>query len=551
MIKSLYISNYLLIDEEEIQFSEGFTVITGETGSGKSILINALGLLSGNRNKGNIAKNSEKKTVFEATFINHGIPANFFEENELDYDSTLIIRREILPSGRSRFFINDTPTTSSTVKEITETLIDIHSQHQNLILNNPEFQISILDTLAGNDELLKKYKHSYHQYITAKKELEKIKELQKSESKEKDYIEYRLKTLKEADLKENEYEELEAKIKELSNFEEIKNVLSAQVYKFYDSEDAIISQISNAADELSRIENFLQEASGWKERFASIEIELSDFLNEIAAKNEDLEFDPDEYNRLTERYNLLNSLMQKFSASSVEELMAEQQQLETKLNEINNYDDEIATLEKKLAEITSRIEKLAKELTLKRTAIKTKAVNEIKSIITELGIKNGTVKIEITPADTFTPNGKDKVILLFSANKQTQPGPISEIASGGEISRLMLAIKSILARKKNTGTIIFDEIDTGVSGEIADKMATILKSMSQNMQIIAITHLPQIAAKGNAHLMVSKIDTDKETLTTVKQITGEERITEIAKMMSGQKITDAARENAKHLLKLS
>lgn len=551
MLNSLYISNYLLIDEEEIQFSDGFAVITGETGSGKSILINALGLLSGNRNKGNIAKNSEKKIVFEATFINHGIPDNFFEKNELDYDDALIIRREILPSGRSRFFINDTPTTSSTVKEITETLIDIHSQHQNLILNNPEFQISILDTLAGNDELLKKYKHSYHQYITTKKELEKIKELQKSESKEKDYIEYRLKTLKEADLKEKEYEELEAKIKELSNFEEIKNVLSAQVYKFYDSEDAIISQISNAADELSRIENFLQETSGWKERFTSIEIELSDLLNEIAAKNEDLEFDPDEYNRLTERYNLLNSLMQKFSASSVDELMAEQQQLEIKLNEINNYDDEIATLEKKLGEITSRLEKLAKELTLKRTAIKTKAENEIKSIITELGIKNGTVKIEISPADRFTSNGKNKVTLFFSANKQTQPGPISEIASGGEISRLMLAIKSILARKKNTGTIIFDEIDTGVSGEIADKMANILKSMSKNMQIIAITHLPQIAAKGDAHLMVSKIDTDKETLTTVKQITGEERITEIAKMMSGQKITDAARENAKHLLKLS
>ena len=551
MLNSLYISNYLLIDEEEIQFSEGFTVITGETGSGKSILINALGLLSGNRNKGNISKNSDKKTVFEATFINHGIPAKFFEENGLDYDKTLIIRREILPSGRSRFFVNDTPTTNTTVKEITANLIDIHSQHQNLILNNPDFQISILDTLAGNDKLLENYKETYAQYTSVKKELEKIIELQKIESKEKDYIEYRLKTLKDADLKENEYEELEAKIKELSNFEEIKNVLSALTYNFYESDEAIISQVSNAAAELSRIENFLQEASGWKERFASIEIELTDLLNEIAAKNENLEFDPDEYNRLTERYNLLNSLMQKFSASSVAELIAEQQQLETKLNEINNYNDEIATLEKKLAEITSQLEKLAKELTSKRTTIKTKAEKEIKSIIAELGIKNGTVKVEITPAGTFTPNGTDKVTLLFSANRQTQPGPISDIASGGEISRLMLAIKSILARKKNTGTIIFDEIDTGVSGEIADKMASILKNMSRNRQIIAITHLPQIAAKGDEHLVVSKIDTDKETLTTVKQITGEERITEIAKMMSGQKITDAARENAKHLLKSS
>ncbi len=548
MLKSLFISNYILIDNQEIEFSNGFTVITGETGAGKSILINALNLILGARPKGNIHYNPSKKAVFEAIFENLDIDKSFFEKHDIDYDETVIIRREILPGGKSRLFINDTPVNISVAKELAPAIIDIHSQHQNLLIRTPGFQASVIDSMAKNETLLSEYKALYNKYKHLLGELHILEQKQKAAQTERDYIEYRLQMLKDADIKSNEAEELEQKVKELSNFEEIKNVLSGIVYNFYDADNAIISEINNAIRNLEKAGSFLPEANEWKSRMQSLEIELNDLLNEISTKNENLTFDPDEFNAVTERYNLLNELMRKFNVTTTEDLLAEQQTLETKLSEITSYDTKINALNKEISAIKNNLNRLAEKLHESRQKAKPTVEKNIEAIIKELGITNGKIKIEITAVDEFLPNGKDEIRILFSANKQSPPAPVEEIASGGELSRIMLAIKSLIAESKRIPTIIFDEIDTGISGEVAAKTGEIMKRMSAGTQIIAITHLPQIAAKGDEHLIVEKTDKDDKTITTVRKISGNERIKEIAKMISGNKITDAALENAKSLM---
>ena len=548
MLASLYISNYILIENQEIEFQNGFTVITGETGAGKSILINALNLILGSRPKGDIHRDKNRKAIFEAIFTGLTIPEAFFQEHDLDYDKTLIIRREILPGGKSRLFINDTPVNISVVRELAPQIIDIHSQHQNLLINTPAFRTSIIDTIAGNGQILEQYGKLYKEYGNIINNLNILRNKQKEAQSEKDYIEYRLQLLKNASISENEAEELELKVKELSNFEEIKNVLSGITYTFYDSENAIISEINNAIRNLEHTTGYLNEANEWKERMQSIEIELNDLLNEISAKNDNLTFDPEEFSTIMERYNLINELMRKFNVNSTSELLQEQYALEKKLNEIISYDSQIIELETEAEKLKSELDNLASKLHSSRTKAKPKAEKNIESIIKELGIKNGKLIIDITPTENFTPYGKDEIKILFSANKETTPGPIEKIASGGELSRIMLAIKSVIASGKNIPTIIFDEIDTGVSGEIAAKMGNIMKNIAKNTQVIAITHLPQIAAKGENHLIVEKQETENKTTTAVKYVKGETRIREIAKMISGNKINNAAIENAKSLM---
>ena len=548
MLKSLCISNFILIENQEIEFYDGFTVITGETGAGKSILINALNLILGSRPKGNILYNPSKKAVFEAIFENINIEKSFFEKYDIDYDKTIIIRREILPSGKSRLFINDTPVNISVVKELSTKIIDIHSQHQNLLIQSSDFQASIIDSTANNQSLLNEYKILYKRYKLLNNELNELQEKQEKSQTEKDFLQYRLKLLKDAQINENEIENLEQKVKELSNFEEIKIILSSIVHKFYNSENAILQEINNAIHDLEKTQDFLSEAQEWSNRMQSLEIELSDILNEISNKNENLIFDEEEYNTILERYNLLNELLRKFNASTTEELLNEQNSLETKLSEITSYESKIAELEKEINKIEKQLFDLAKQIHTSRIKVKPNVEKNIEMIIKNLGIKNGRIIIEIKSSNKLHHNGMDEINIKFSANKQSKIEPINQVASGGELSRIMLAIKSLIASHKNIPTIIFDEIDTGVSGEIATKMAEIMKKISTKTQIIAITHLPQIAAKGKNHLVVEKIDKNNKTITIVKNVSGDQRIKEIAKMLSGNKITSASIENAKLLM---
>ncbi len=551
MLKSLYISNYILIDEVEIKFNSGFTVITGETGAGKSILINAFNILLGGRVGHSVAANTDKKVIFEAIFeIDIKKFEQFFLENNLDNDAELIIRREILPSGKSRIFINDTPVNMSLLKSLSPLLIDIHSQHQNLLVQNPGFQLSVLDVYADNIPLLDSYKTLYYRYISTKKELDNLNVLKIEAEKNRDYLEYRYQMLEQANLQEGEYEEIEAKIKELSNFETIKTTLGNILYDFYEKEENISTQLNKAVENLQRIKSYLPKAEVWSERLENIEVELNDLLLEISNHNEDLVFDEGEYEKINQRYNELNDLMRKFAIYSETELIKENNRIENELTQIQSYSEVIEQKEKELLELESKLKEIAKKLSKKRLEIIPPITKKIEKIISELGIKNGRIKIDIERKMSFSDTGIDEVSFLFSANTSIEPQPIKNIASGGELSRVMLAIKSVVAEKKGLPTIIFDEIDTGISGEIAAKMANIMKRMSKRIQVIAITHLPQIAAKGDTHLLVKKEDKQNKTYTTVKLLEDNERVKEIAQMISGEKVSDAALQNARNLLGL-
>ncbi len=552
MLKSLKISNYAIIKELDLNFKGTYTVLTGETGSGKSIILGALNLVLGQRADTSVIKDKSKKCFVEAVFdIKKYNLKDFFTKNDIEYFDEAIIRREILPSGRSRAFINDTPVNLNLLKELSENLIDIHSQHDTILLNNPQFQINALDSFAKNFELLSQYSDLFKTYKKISSDLTALKDLAKKEKAEADYFEYQFNQLEEANLKAGEQEELENEQRQLSHLEEIKNALSFIHYALNGEENAVVDILKSAKNQADNISEFYAKAQEISERLDQCIIELQDLANEVEIENADLELDPERLEFVNKRLDLIYSLEHKFDVMSVEELLKLKDEFAEKLSKINSYDEQITELENKKAELEKKLFELAEKLHKKRIENKEKFENEIISLLKKLGIPYAVFNVEIEKLDKLTENGFDRVRFLFSANKDMPAQPLSKVASGGELSRVMLALKYVISRSRTLPTIIFDEIDTGISGRIADQMGELIKEMSDKIQIIQITHSPQIAAKGTQHFTVYKVNENNETLTVVKELTDNQRVNEIAKMISGENISESAINTAKELLNYS
>ncbi len=551
MLKHLYIQNYILIDELSIDFHSGFSVVTGETGAGKSIFLGALSLLLGNRASGKINKVENEKTILEATFsIRELHLKSLFKENDLDYSDETIIRREILPNGKTRGFINDTPVNVSALKIIGDHLLDIHSQNDNLWLNNPEFQLSILDSLADNDALLTTYQNKLAEYTQAKQVLSTLEKNATAWQQEKDYLQFQFDQLEKANLQSGEEEGIAKELELLNHFEEINLLLNQVKSEFYESEDNILSKIERTKNDLAKISGFFASAKEWHNRMESIAIELNDLIGEITAASADMSFDPERQAFLKERTDLIYSLEQKHHVNTIDELLVIKKTIDEKLGKIENVDEDIQALQKVIAKHLAELQQQAKALSVKRNAAIPDMEHRVIGLIKELGIKNGEFKVDLTYSkEDFGDTGSNQIQFLFNANKEGTLQPVQQVASGGELSRLMLAVKSLLVAKRKLPTIIFDEIDTGISGAIASGMGEIMKKMADNLQLIAITHLPQIAALGNHHYSVEKTETDKHTFISVDYLNTEKRIAEIAKMLSANKVTDSSLKNAKELLK--
>lgn len=549
MIKSLSIKNYALIDELEIDFTEGFSIITGETGAGKSILMGALALITGQRADTGVLKNPQKKCVVEGNFLLDGYGLHdFFEALELDYAHESILRREISPAGKSRAFINDTPVNLNTLKELSFKLIDIHSQHQNLNLNQSEFQLKVVDSYAGNIDLLEKYQSVYTAYKKLKKEFENIKNLATQSKDDLDYLSFRFDELEKAKLIEGEQETLEEEAKTLNNTEEIQRNLAIIHSLLNEDELSVLVKMKEAYLAANRIKNVFSKVENIEERLNSSFIELKDIAEEVELTLSNIEFNPERIEYVNSRLDLIYSLQKKHNVSSIEELIRVKNDLDEKLQNIVSFDEKIEELNKKLEESKLQLKKLSDNLSKKRINSFSKIEKYVSEQLKHLGMPDAIFKINREELDEFSTVGIDKISFLFSANANIPVQNISKVASGGEISRLMLSIKSLLSKSISLPSIIFDEIDTGVSGDIADRMASIMKKMSENMQVISITHLPQVAAKGNTHYLVFKEKINQTVTTNIRKIKGEERINELAKMLSGENITKEAIENAKVLL---
>lgn len=549
MITSLSIQNYALIDNLNIQLEKGLTIITGETGAGKSIVLGAMSLIMGQRAGSSVFQNSEKKCVVEGIFdISKYKLQKIFKKSDIDYFDQTIIRREITPEGRSRAFINDIPVNLSTLKEISQRLIDIHSQHDTLELNNLAFQTDAIDLFAKNNSILGKFQNTFKLYKSTIKELEELKKQAQSEKQNSDYLNFQFEQLENANLIENEQEDLETEQNQLSHNEEIKLNISKINSLLNNDEKSIISMLKDAENATSNIVDFLPKAKEIHQRIETAFIDLQDLTTETEIIETDLEFDPERLKFVNNRLDTIYSLQQKFNTSSIAGLLEIKAEIEQKLLQINSFDDQINQKQTQIDDLFKKLTELSEKLSENRTNSKQKFEQKIEHLIKGLGMPNAKFVIDIQKLDDFTSTGKDKITFLFSANKNLEPQAITKIASGGELSRLMLSIKYIISLSKTLPTIIFDEIDTGISGEIADKMGLLLRKMSDNMQIINITHLPQIAAKGHSHFMVYKDDFAEKTTSNIKKLSNEERITEIAKMLSGANISDSAVQNAKELL---
>ena len=548
MLKSLKIQNYALIDEISVDFGPDLTIITGETGAGKSILIGALSLLTGARTDTSVLKDKEKKCVVEGIFDISGYNLQeFFDNNDLDYDNVTFLRREISPSGRSRAFVNDTPVSIALLRELASHLIDIHSQHDNLLLNNPNYQLEVLDAYADNSSLLTKYTEEYNKLQQLKKQLSELIAMAEKEKSEADYYQYQFDQLEQANLKPGELAELEEEQRRLSHTEEIKNALGQITYLLNNEETSATDMVRQAQRSAEQITNFFPGAKDLAQRLESAFIELQDIASEAEVLFNDVEYDPDRLEIVNQRLDQLYDLLHKFSASSIDELLEIKQDLEKKLLSITSYDQQISQLQAQVEEQQKNVQRLADELTKRRMGSKPKFEKEILLLITELGMPNARFEVQIEQTELST-YGQDTITFFFSANKKIDPQPITKVASGGELSRLMLAIKYIVSQSRTLPTIIFDEIDTGVSGEIADRMGQLIKKIATRLQVIDITHLPQIAAKADTHMLVYKEENQDTTTTRIKVLSQQERIQEIAKMLSGQSITDAAIEHARLLL---
>ena len=550
MLKSLHIINYALISELDINFDSGFTVITGETGAGKSIILGALSLILGQRAETKAIKTDAEKCIIEALFdisLYNGIN-NFFDENELDFNSkSCLIRREITNSGKSRAFINDTPVSLNVLRELTTRLIDIHSQHENLLLTNESFQLDIVDTIAKNTNELDIYKQSFILWNKLQHDLKILKQKAANQTAEQDYLQFQYELLIHAKLIENEQTELENESQLLSHTEEIKSTLQKSVTLF-DDEGMSLPLLKEIHSSILNIKKYVPIAESWCDRLQTAYIDLKDLCTDINAYNEKTEFNPGRLEWINERLSEIYTLQRKFKTETVEGLIEFREELGRKLQDIESFADQIKELEKDIKDIYNNLKIEAKNLTETRK----KACKPIESHLIEqmkvLGMPNINFVVNINKKEDFTENGIDEVQFLFSANKNREMQAVQYIASGGEISRMMLSIKSLVANKSNLPTIIFDEIDSGVSGETAHRMGDIMRDMSKEMQVITITHLPQIAGKGRQHFKVYKDETGTKAVTILKQLDTDERITELAQMLSGINISDAAIKNARELL---
>lgn len=552
MLKQLYIKNFTLIDELDIPLYPGFSVITGETGAGKSIILGAIGLLLGNRADSKAIKAGRDRCVIEAHFdlSRYGMQ-KFFDDNDIDYDADdTIIRRELTAAGKSRAFINDTPVPLTRMRELGEQLVDIHSQHQNLLLQKEDFQLNVVDIIAQDADQLKVYQKEYYAYRKAKELLEELKaEIAKNRENE-EFMRFQHKELEDANLQEGELEQLEQEAETLSHSEDIKTALFEADNALSGEDDSILDKLKNATHQLENICDVYPSMADVTGRMQSSYIELKDIAQEISSSVDHVEFDPNRLDAINTRLDKLYTLQQKFHVETVTELIATRDRIAEQLSHIDNGDEDIEEKEKEVAALLVKAEKQAALLTSIRQKSAKAIEKEMKGRLIPLGIPN--VRFEIAFAEKpLSGNGADKVSFLFSANKSTQLQPVSQVASGGEIARVMLSLKAMISGAVKLPTIIFDEIDTGVSGKIAEKMADIMEEMGlQNRQVLSITHLPQIAAKGSHHYKVLKEETENGTISHMKELNNQERIEEIAQMLSGSDITQAALANAKELLRI-
>lgn len=552
MLKQLYIKNFTLIDELNISLYPGFSVITGETGAGKSIILGAIGLLLGNRADSKAIKAGRDRCVIEAHFdlSRYGMQ-KFFDDNDIDYDADdTIIRRELTAAGKSRAFINDTPVPLTRMRELGEQLVDIHSQHQNLLLQKEDFQLNVVDIIAQDADQLKVYQKEYYAYRKAKELLEELKaEIAKNRENE-EFMRFQHKELDDANLQEGELEQLEQEAETLSHSEDIKTALYEADSALSGDDDSILDKLKNATHHLENICDVYPSMADVAGRMQSSYIELKDIAQEISSSVDHVEFDPNRLDAINTRLDKLYTLQQKFHVETVTELIATRDRIAEQLSHIDNGDEDIEEKEKEVAALLVKAEKQAALLTSIRQKSAKAIEKEMKGRLIPLGIPN--VRFEIAFAEKpLSGNGADKVSFLFSANKSTQLQPVSQVASGGEIARVMLSLKAMISGAVKLPTIIFDEIDTGVSGKIAEKMADIMEEMGlQNRQVLSITHLPQIAAKGSHHYKVLKEETENGTISHMKELNNQERIEEIAQMLSGSDITQAALANAKELLRI-
>ncbi len=549
MITSLSIENFALIEKLNIDFSNGFSIITGETGAGKSILLGALGLVLGKRADLTSLKNKEEKCIVEAIFsIGKYNLESFFDTNDLDYESETIIRREILPSGKSRAFVNDSPVNLQQLQDLSIYLIDVHSQHQTLELSEEEFQFKILDSIANNQSLLVEFQSILKNYRNSKAELETKKNKFALIIKEKEYNEFLFTELFSANLKTGELDELEQQYQSLSNVEFIKENLAKLISIANEDEFGILKNLKEFKAILQKNTVFTTEYQLLYERVDSILIEFDDVVNEINSESELVFNDPEKLESINQKLQLIYTLQKKHSVLTVEELIEIQNELEAKVVSVGSLEQEISSLENTIKEFELSLDAIASKITQSRSEAIPNLTEKLITILSQLGMPNVRFKIDIQTTQLYQNNGKDSMQFLFSANKGTDFGLLKKIASGGEMSRIMLAVKAVLSQYSKLPTIIFDEIDTGVSGEIANKMGQIMKEMSQSMQVFAITHLPQIAAKGTNHYKVFKTVLGENTVSELKLLTVEDRITEIAEMLSGKDISDSAMNHAKALL---
>lgn len=550
MLQSLFIRNFVLIDELHIRFDEGFSVVTGETGAGKSIILGALGLVLGQRADSKSIQSGADKCVVEAVFdVSAYQLEDFFLSHDLEYDAkNCILRRELMSSGKSRAFINDTPAPLSVVKALGDRLIDVHSQHQNLLLADTQFQMNVVDIMAKTESLLVAYRREYERYQDAVRQLEELEALAAKSRQDEDYLRFQVEELRAAQLTAGEQEELEAELETLSHTEEIKSALYKVTDNLIGEERGVVQQLKEALHDVEALEAYFPKAKDFADRLRSAWTDMADLASETDVLKEDVEFDPNRLEWVNERLNTIYSLQQKHRVPSVEELLAIQQQLTTQLSAIDLFDEQMETLTKQRETIYEALMVQAGALTARRHEAATEIEQQLVDRMVLLGIPNTRFGIELWPKEKPSADGMDEVCFLFSANKNEALKPVAQTASGGEISRLMLCIKAMIAGFAALPAIIFDEIDTGVSGEIADKMADIMQDLGQKMQVITITHLPQIAAKGRAHYFVYKEDTAERTLTRIRLLTTGERVNEVARMLSGASLTDAAVANARALL---
>jgi DNA repair protein RecN (Recombination protein N) len=549
MIRSLSVSNYAIIEELEINFSSGLTTITGETGAGKSILLGAIGLILGNRGDASVLKNKEIKCVVEGIFQFQNKKLNsFFETNEIEPDSSIILRREISPNGKSRAFINDTPVSLQLLKEAGDFLIDIHSQHENLDLNHNLYQLGVLDAYSSSGSLLEEYQQEYRKYTSVLKELEILKAESEKASSELDFLKFQFSELDAAKIKAGEMAELEQKLELLSHAEEIKTGLFSVFQAVSGDEINAVNLLKEAENTLSRLEKFYPAAAGLKQRIESTVIELRDLSSEMERLADKTEVDPTALEMVQDRLNLLYSLLQKHRLASLDELISLHDEMDNRILSLSSAEYRITELEKDLKSISAALKELALKLSAKRNKSIPAMENTIVELLVQLGIPNAQFKLLNQTLPEPGLYGIDSVKFLFTANRKTDLQDISKIASGGELSRLMLSIKSIISGSLGLPTIIFDEIDTGVSGEIAYRVGKIMKEMSADRQVFAITHLPQVAAKGDQHFLVYKDEKESGTRTEIRELTKNDRLVEIARMLSGEQTTEAALANAKDLL---